>query len=107
MSELLVTIQITIVGMLLVFGAILLLWGVMSLLVFVTGDYGQKIPAEDQETGEEQERSHRAALAAVCVALMRELDSQPHRFPLPPTAQVGAWQAVMRSRMLEKRGSSR
>lgn len=48
------------------------------------------------------------AVAAVSVALAEQADhSRPHVFPLPPTALVSAWQAVMRTRMLSKRGSIR
>jgi len=112
MSEaLLLAIQITIIGMSLVFGAILLLWIVMALLV--------RLSAEKAETDEEiiivssgqpsdHDNKKQAAAVAVAVALAHQADSsQPHPFPLPPTALVSAWQAVLRTRMVTKRGRSR
>ncbi len=101
-------IQISIIGMSLVFGAILLLWGLMSLLVRVTSN--------DKELDEEfilitpgkssdLDQKRQAAAIAVAVALARQKDSSaPHPFPLPPTALVSAWQAVLRTRMVTKRG---
>jgi len=54
------------------------------------------------------ERKRRAAAIAVTVALAQQADiTEPHEFPLPPTAIVSAWQAVMRTRMLNKRGPTR
>ena len=112
-SEIIQTLQITLVGMGLVFGAILLLWGVMALLMRITA--GRRLPAEPilnaqdyalQEETEERDRKHRAAIVAVATAL--SLDKQaPHEFPLPPTAIVSAWQAVMRANNIHKRGSVR
>lgn len=97
------SLEITVIGMSLVFAAILLLWGLMSLLVRLT--------AEDDEVSEpvanpdEMELKRRAAVAAVMVALARDADTQqPHAFPLPPTAAVSAWQAVQRSRQLSEKG---
>jgi len=96
--------MISLLGMGLVFAAILLLWGVIAVLVRLTSKPTQ------QEAGinvEEAERKRRAAIAAITVALAQELDTQPHEFPLPSTAQVSAWQAVMRGNILRKRGSVR
>jgi Na+-transporting methylmalonyl-CoA/oxaloacetate decarboxylase gamma subunit len=92
---------ITVIGMGLVFGAIIVLWGVMAILVRVTGT-----PADEPDhTSVETDRKRRAAVAAVALALARQSStSEPSEFPLPPTALVSAWQAVMRTRMLSKRG---
>lgn len=91
--------QITLAGMALVFLAILVLWLVMALLVRwtaprqVEGDAGQ---------------AQQAAAAALAVALAQQASqSMLHEFPLPPTAIVSAWQAVMRGKMLNKRGPTR
>jgi hypothetical protein len=98
---------ITVVGMSLVFGAILLLWGTMAILVRLTSPAGQ---ASEERLGneDEMELKRQAAAAAVAVALeLAEAGAPVHEFPLPPTATVSPWQAVMRTRMLNKRGSNR
>jgi Na+-transporting methylmalonyl-CoA/oxaloacetate decarboxylase gamma subunit len=95
------SLQITLIGMSLVFGAILLLWLLMALLTHLTPPY----PETDEPS--EAEMKQRAASAAVAIALAAEADATPHEFPLPPTALVSAWQAVMRSKMLIKRGTPR
>jgi Na+-transporting methylmalonyl-CoA/oxaloacetate decarboxylase gamma subunit len=102
MGENLVTaLEITIVGMGLVFGAIILLWLVMIALVRLTAEQAE---VEAQKT-EELELKRRAAIAAVAVALARvRNEDQPHPFPLPPTAIVTAWQAVQRGRLLSQKG---
>lgn len=103
MAENLITaLEITVLGMGLVFGAILLLWGVMSLLMRLTAQQGA---IEQQVRDEELDTKRRAAVAAVAVALAHEQDQmQPHAFPLPPTAIVTAWQAVQRGRLLSQKG---
>jgi hypothetical protein len=96
---------ISVVGMSLVFGAILLLWGVMTVLMRVTTDGDEPAGGED---GTETDRRRRAALAGVAVALARRADqNEPHEFPLPPTAIVTAWQAVQRSQQLTRKGPTR
>lgn len=106
---------ITLVGMGLVFTAIILLWGLMALVVKLASERAE--PEEKSEAIEvsivdqaaaEMERKHRAAIAAVSIALAQQTDStEPHEFPLPEISLVTAWQAVMRSKMLNKRGSVR
>lgn len=105
-EDLITALEITVLGMALVFGAIVLLWGVMALLVRLAQD--RATPAADAaapaaDTGA-IEREKRAVAAAVAVALMREQQAQPHEFPVPPTPIVSAWQAVMRARLLQEKG---
>ena len=102
MSEnLLIALQITLIGMALVFGVIIVLWITMSLLVRLTG---RRAPAAEAapSAGDAKQAAlrRRAAIAAVGVALAHELTPQLHEFPEPPTAIVSAWQAVQRSRNL-------
>jgi Na+-transporting methylmalonyl-CoA/oxaloacetate decarboxylase gamma subunit len=105
-SNLVTSLQITAIGMGLVFAAILLLWGVMALLVRLTSKAHDKAADIPQEA--EMARKRRAAMAAVAYALALQADqNEPHEFPLPPTILVTAWQAVMRTKMLNKRGSAR
>lgn len=93
---------ITVLGMGLVFGAILLLWLMMAVLMRLTAEQGR---IEQEEHDAERELKQQAAIVAVVVALAREQDQmQPHAFPLPPTAIVTAWQAVQRGRLLSQKG---
>lgn len=108
-GNLMLALQITVVGMGLVFAAILLLWGLMALLVRLAPE---RSPADEPATQDaalaEAERKRRAAAIAVAVALARQDElHEPHEFPIPPTALVSAWQAVMRTSMLSKRGPTR
>jgi Na+-transporting methylmalonyl-CoA/oxaloacetate decarboxylase gamma subunit len=109
MSEnLLIALQITLIGMSLVFGVILVLWIVMSLLVRLTAQRAAPIEeAAAPGTADQSGVKRRAAIAAVSVALAHELTPQLHEFPEPPTAIVSAWQAVQRSRYLTQRALQR
>ena len=109
MSEnLLIALQITLIGMSLVFGVIVVLWIVMSLLVRLTAQRAAPIEeAAAPGPADEAELKRRAAIAAVSVALAHELTPQLHEFPEPPTAIVSAWQAVQRSRYLTQRALQR
>ena len=100
-ENLVLALQITLIGMSLVFGAILLLWLLMSVLVRFTA--GQ---APSQEEAVERDRRRRAAGVAVAMALASREDNQPSVFPLPPTALVTAWQAVTRAYNLGRRSRS-
>jgi Na+-transporting methylmalonyl-CoA/oxaloacetate decarboxylase gamma subunit len=103
---------ITAIGMALVFGAILLFWLVMSLLVRFTAEPEAPAPerrAAESAPPETPDLKRRAALAAVAAALAQKTPAASglHAFPVPPTAGVSAWQAVMRSRQLKQRGPVR
>lgn len=94
-------VQVMVVGMLFVFGAILLLWGLMVLVVRFT----ETKPAAAESGLSDTERKN-AAAAAVAVMLALH-DTSPKPFPAPPTALVSAWQAVRRSNQLKDRGFKR
>jgi Na+-transporting methylmalonyl-CoA/oxaloacetate decarboxylase gamma subunit len=107
-EDLVLALQITIVGMGLVFGIIVVLWGAMALLVRLTPDRDRAAAVETATAPDEQlDLKRRAAIAAVSVALARELAPHLHEFPEPPTAIVSAWQAVQRSRYLTQRALQR
>jgi Na+-transporting methylmalonyl-CoA/oxaloacetate decarboxylase gamma subunit len=104
----LIALEITLIGMSLVFGVIIVLWIAMVLLVRVTAQRAEPIeeaaaPGPADQTG----LKRRAAIAAVTVALAHELTPQLHEFPEPPTSIVSAWQAVQRSRYLTQRALQR
>jgi Na+-transporting methylmalonyl-CoA/oxaloacetate decarboxylase gamma subunit len=105
-NQFFIALSITVIGMGLVFSAIILLWGLMALLVRLARDpIVQKTALDEQPT--EMDLKRQAAAAAVATALAQEASFEPHEFPLPPTALVSAWQAVMRSKILNKRGPAR
>ena len=101
-------VQITVIGMSLVFLTILLLWGVMVVLVRSTSKQHHNAQTELETDEHEMQNKRSAAAVAVAVALARQANmEEPHEFPLPPTALVSAWQAVMRSRIINKRGTGK
>jgi Na+-transporting methylmalonyl-CoA/oxaloacetate decarboxylase gamma subunit len=102
MSEnLLLSVQITLIGMGLVFGAILLLWGLMSLMtrILTEREAGPLVPDESRA------QKARAAAAAVAVALAEQAQNRIGHFPMPNTALVSAWQLGMRTRQMYQKGS--
>lgn len=105
MADISEALWITLIGMSLVFAVILLLLVLINILVRFSGDLKQKQSALQEE---EAENSYRAAAAAVVIALqLSQLPNELHEFPLPPTATVSPWQAVMRAKILTKRGPQR
>jgi len=97
---------ITLLGMGLVFAVIVLMWGLLAALVHITN--GQNGKAANGNHKAERLRKQRAAAAAVSIALaQKSLEDRPQEFPLPDTAIVSAWQAVLRSNILDKRGNVR
>jgi Na+-transporting methylmalonyl-CoA/oxaloacetate decarboxylase gamma subunit len=110
MDNLTISLQMTAIGMSLVFGAILVLWLVMDLLMRVTNlkiGLNGKRRQQEEEARQLEERRRKAAAAAVAMALAEKSLPTVHEFPLPPTAFVSAWQAVMRASNLKSRGPVR
>jgi sodium pump decarboxylase gamma subunit len=106
---------ITVIGMGLVFAAIILLWGVMAAIVHLLPDAAAPEPAADapesaapdyaEALRRDQRLRERAAVAAVTAALASQHPTgHPQQFGVPASAIVSAWQAVQRSRMLNRRG---
>jgi Na+-transporting methylmalonyl-CoA/oxaloacetate decarboxylase gamma subunit len=113
-----IALQMTVIGMGLVFGSILLLWGIMAVLVRVlpereeASEEATPVPAPAARPAPVAEdaaraRKQRAAAVAVAVALALEAEARVLPFPAPATATVSAWQAVMRGRQLKERGAIR
>ncbi len=97
--------QITLIGISLVFGSILLLWIAIAALVRLAAD--RPSDAAQETSTDDRELKRRAAVAGVAVALARQAAPQPGVLRLPPTAAVSAWQAVMRGRQLKQQGPVR
>ena len=105
MNNLLIALQITALGMGLVFAAILVLWGMMNLLTFLTADKQSEVdPSKAAPPGEDDLRA-RAAAVAVAIALAQQTSSA-HSMVEPPTAIVSAWQLGMRTRQMYQKGRS-
>ncbi len=109
------SLQITLLGMGLVFAAILLLWALMAAMtaLFRERDLPPSplspsrstplgLPREEADEGEEKAR---AAAAAVAMALAAQRQSSAHPLPEPPTAIVSAWQLGMRTRQMSQKGN--
>ncbi len=98
--------QITILGMGLVFGAIILLWWMMAALTALTAEKAQTplepepAPAADADSALKM----RAAAVAVALALAEQGSSNIHPLPEPPTSIVSAWQLGMRTRQMYEKG---
>jgi Na+-transporting methylmalonyl-CoA/oxaloacetate decarboxylase gamma subunit len=111
MNSMVIAIEITLLGMGLVFAAILLLWCLMSLLTFVTAD--REAASSRQMTGPDSSQSAavmeselraQAAAVAVALALAEQQSSCVHPLATPPTVVVSAWQLGMRTRQMYQKG---
>jgi sodium pump decarboxylase gamma subunit len=113
MNNFILSLQITTLGMGLVFGAILLLWLMMVLLTRFTADKESVSdepsaadslePASVSETGFKRQ----AAAIAVAITLAEQGQSSAHPLTEPPTAIVSAWQLGMRTRQRSEKGNFR
>jgi Na+-transporting methylmalonyl-CoA/oxaloacetate decarboxylase gamma subunit len=110
-----ITAQISLLGMGLVFGAILLLWGVLALLVYLTTEHPPQEETTQTEPANEavaapaipsRDARARAAAAAVAIALALNTPPPASDSETPgrlPTNVVSAWQAVTRATALNAR----
>jgi len=101
LENLTLSLSITVIGMGLVFGVIVLLWGLMSLLTRFLAE--RETASEVQDEARAQKA--RAAAAAVAVALAEQAQSRVGHFPMPNTALISAWQLGMRSRQMYQKGN--
>jgi Na+-transporting methylmalonyl-CoA/oxaloacetate decarboxylase gamma subunit len=107
MTNFLLSLQISALGMGLVFGAILLLWLMMVLLTFFTAD---KNPASDSPEPDSVAKAGfkaQAAALAVVIALAEQGQSTARPLSQPPTAIVSAWQLGMRTSQRAQKGNFR
>ena len=97
--------QITVLGMSLVFAALILIWGMMALLTKLTAE--KEAPAGETDTALNMEQAEKAQAAAigVAIAMAEHQLSQTHPLPAPPTSIVSAWQLGMRTRQLSQKGT--
>ena len=113
MSDLTLSLQITALGMGLVFGAILLLWLMMVVLTAITKDKESpedETPALDSPEAAattQADSKLQVALIAVAMALAEQSNSSAHPLPEPPTTIVSAWQLGMRTSQMSEKGNFR
>jgi Na+-transporting methylmalonyl-CoA/oxaloacetate decarboxylase gamma subunit len=114
MNNMLLALEITALGMGLVFAAIILLWWMMSLLTAITAE--KDVPSKHNATVSGSKNSApvmdvnfkaQAAAIAVAIALAEQQASSAHLLSEPPTAIVSAWQLGMRTRQLYQKGPIR
>lgn len=112
MNNMVVALQITALGMGLVFGAIIVLWWMMSLLTSITADKKPASASAESPSGRmsaaamDGDLRAQAAAVAVTIALAEEQASMAHSLLEPPTTIVSAWQLGMRTRQMYQKGVS-
>lgn len=106
METLLNALFITLIGMGITFGAILVLWGMMAALTAIP-DKAEDADAPQPASVMEDDSKARAAAAAVALALAEQELSAARPLPPPPTAIVSAWQLGTRSRQMYEKGRRR
>ncbi len=112
MSTILIALQITALGMGLVFAAIILLWWMMAALTsfMAEKDASSALSANESDSAEVgpvigSDSKAQAAAVAVAMALADQQITNAHPLSTPPTAIVSAWQLGMRTRQLYQKGT--
>src|ERR1044071_7123446 len=100
MNNMVIALEITALGMGLVFAAIILLWWMMDLLTWITADKQPVSDPTETTPVTNEELKAQAAAVAVAIALAEQQTSLAHPLVDPPTAIVSAWQLGTRSRQL-------
>ena len=96
--------QITAIGMGLVFSAILILWLTMILLTALTADKDSASDSPKPASVRETEILAQAAAVGVAMAIAEQQLSSAHPLNDPPTSIVSAWQLGMRTRQMTQKG---
>jgi len=105
-ENLILSLQITALGMGLVFGAIILLAVMMSLLTRFTAEKEVSPSTTASDSAESVpvvEKGHKAQAAAIAVAMALAEQKRQTLYD-PPTALVSAWQLGMRTRQMYEKG---
>jgi sodium pump decarboxylase gamma subunit len=104
MSVLSQSLWITLFGMGLVFAALALLAGLMSLLTNLLRDKSPAPASIEAAPASDAEEVTRAAAAAVSVALAQQSQTSARPLTPSPTMLIGAWQLGMRTRQMTQKG---
>ena len=111
MNSMVIALEITALGMGLVFAAIILLWWMMDLLTRITADKEKTSPEESPSDPSESvsvmdnDIKAKAVAVAVAIALVEQQACLAHPLPEPPAAIVSPWQLGMRTRHLSQKGT--
>ena len=112
MSNIWVALQITALGMGLVFAAIILLWWMMAALTnfMAEKEASSSLSANESDSAKVapvmgSDLKAQAAAVAVAMALAEQQSSQAQSLSMPPTAIVSAWQLGMRTRQMSEKGT--
>jgi Na+-transporting methylmalonyl-CoA/oxaloacetate decarboxylase gamma subunit len=103
MNEMLLSLEITALGMGLVFSVILLLWWMMTLLTRLTSEMKPAPNSTTPAPGNDRNHKQQAAALAVVLALAEQELIAAHPLPEPPTAIISAWQLGMRTRQMSEK----
>ena len=103
-SNFLLALQITGIGMGLVFGAIIVLWLMMIFLTALTAEKQSASDSPEADSVSSNELFAQAAAIGVALAMAEQRLSSAHPLPEPPTAIVSAWQLGMRTRQMTEKG---
>ena len=109
-NDLVLALEITALGMGLVFAALILLWWVMALLTSITAEKESASPKGTMSHSAEpvsvmgNDDKARVAAITVAVALAQEETALARPLADPPTAIVSAWQLGTRTRQLYQKG---
>jgi Na+-transporting methylmalonyl-CoA/oxaloacetate decarboxylase gamma subunit len=107
MNDISLALQITAIGMGLVFGAILILWLMMTLLTSITADKGPASFSTEADSASSDDILAHAAAIGVAMAIAEQQLSSAHPLADPPTAIISAWQLGMRTRQMTQKGGRR
>jgi Na+-transporting methylmalonyl-CoA/oxaloacetate decarboxylase gamma subunit len=111
MNNMVIALEITALGMGLVFAAIILLWWMMDLLTLITADKEQTSPEEPisdaskAATIMDSDIKAKAVAVAVAIALAKQQACLAQPLPETHTAIVSPWQLGMRTRQLYQKGT--
>jgi len=103
-NALTLSLLITLLGMGIVFGTIVILWGLMVMLTKVLADKNDASDSPKLASTMEKEHKAQAAALAVAIALAEQEHSTARPLSIPQTALVSAWQLGMRTRQMYQKG---
>jgi Na+-transporting methylmalonyl-CoA/oxaloacetate decarboxylase gamma subunit len=104
MNNISLALQITTIGMGLVFSAIIVLWLMMILLTAITAEKESAADSAKADAVTSHNILAQAAATGVAIAMAEQRLSSAHPLPEPPTAIVSAWQLGMRTRQMSEKG---